>query len=55
MWDIKLKSTNEQTRQINKNSQTQTMVWWLPEIRGVREVGKGKEGQIYGGRRFDFR
>lgn len=40
----------------NKNAYTQTTVKLLPEgKRGVREVGKGKRGQIYGdGERFDF-
>ena len=53
---VKLKATNELTRQTNKNSQTQTTVWWLPEEKGGQgEVVKGKEGQIYDDRRFDFR
>ena len=38
MWDIKLKATNDQTRQTNKNSQTQTTVGWLPEGRGIKGV-----------------
>ena len=34
MWNIKLEATNEQTRNTNKNSQTQTTVRWLPEKGG---------------------
>ena len=35
MWDIKLKAMNIQTRQTNKNSQTQTTVQWLPDGKGM--------------------
>ena len=46
--------SNEQTRKTNKNSYTQTIVWWLPERKG-RDLVKGKVSQIYGnGRWFDF-
>ena len=47
MWDRKLKTTNEQTRQTNKNSWTQTIVWWLPEEKGsIGRVVKGKGSNI---------
>ena len=47
MYDIKLKTTNEKTeKQTNKNSQTQTTVWWLPEG-GAWRVVKAKGGQIH--------
>ena len=54
MWDIKLKAMNIQTRQTNKNSQTQTTVRWLPEgkLRGWAVKGRGV--QIYGDRRPDL-
>ena len=32
MWNVKLKATNEQKRKTK--TQTQTIVWWLPEGRG---------------------
>ena len=44
---------NEQYKQTNKNSLTQTTELWLPQGRGWGEV-KGRGGQIYGNkRRFD--
>ena len=43
-----------QTRNTNKNLQTQTTVWLLPEGRELGIV-KGEGGQIYGDEgRFDF-
>ena len=54
MWDTKLKATNEQTRQRHKNLQTQIIVWWSPEEKGVGGVVQGKGVQIHGDRRrFD--
>ena len=45
---------NKQGKQTNKNSQTQTTAWWLPEGRGW-EVVRGKGGQTHGGgTRCDF-
>ena len=41
MWDIKLKATNKQDKQTNKNSQTQTTLWQLPEGKGI-----GGHGQV---------
>ena len=44
----------KQETQMNKNSQTQTITWELPEESGVG-VEKDIGGQIYDGRRrFDF-
>ena len=42
MWDIKLRATNSQTRKTNKNSQTQTTEWWLPEGREAQEQERAK-------------
>ena len=44
---------NKQEKQTNKNSQTQTTVWWLPNGREGRGVVKGKGGQTHD-ERFDF-
>lgn len=45
MWDINLKTTNEQIRQTNRNSQSQATVWQLRE---------GKGGQTNADTRSDF-
>lgn len=43
------------SKQTNKNSETQSIVWWLLEERRWVEVVKGKRDQIYGdGWSFDF-
>ena len=39
MWDIKLKATNEQTRQTK--TQREATVWWLPEQKGRGGSKKG--------------
>ena len=43
--------SNKLTNKTNKNSQTQTAIWQLPERMGVGEVREGKRGQIYDDRR----
>ena len=52
MWDIKLKATNEQTRQTKTHTHNSMMV---PRGKGGLGLVKGKQDQIYGGkRRLDF-
>ena len=52
MQDIKLKVTNEQTRQTKTQTQT---VWWLPEGKGGGGGSKVIREQIYGDKwRFYF-
>ena len=56
MWNIKQKATNEQGQKTNRNSETQTKDWQLPEGKGVwEEAEEDQGGQIYDdGRRLDF-
>ena len=55
IYGHKTKSNKGTRRQINKNSQTQTTVWWLSEGMAGERALKGKWGQMQGdSRRFDF-
>ena len=58
MWDIKLKATNDRTRQTNKQQliDTENIMVAARGERGWEKVEEGKQGQICGDRRrFDFR
>ena len=44
----------ESTKQDKQKKHRQTTVWWSPEGRRGGGLVRGKGGQIYAARRFDF-